>query len=251
MAPAPYSVIGPYTHGVWLVALKNNAFALMDRAHLPKPSAGIRYYWLGTTVTEVQDRYPGAIGSLHLPLLNVPSASAIQSALNGKVIGISGPSAGQVPGVPGGSSPNYPGAVPPPSPTQVGVPNPVAALADAINGIVDFLKFIAWIFHPVNLLRAVEFLTGIGLMFYGLSVLVKGAVRSSATHRTSVIGGIKSAFSKPEDHVAAGRAAGTRQGERDVAYREARSSVLQGSSNPPKKRTVTSTAKTAAKAAAK
>lgn len=42
-----------------------------------------------------------------------------------------------------------------------------SSVSDAINSTSDFLKFIGWIFHPRNILRAVEFLVGIALMIFG------------------------------------------------------------------------------------
>lgn len=44
----------------------------------------------------------------------------------------------------------------------------------AITSPLDFLMFIAWIFHPRTLLRAVEFLSGIALMAFGLWVQIRG-----------------------------------------------------------------------------
>lgn len=42
-------------------------------------------------------------------------------------------------------------------------------VAAAITSPLDFLKFIAWIFHPRNVLRAVEFLVGIALIAFGFN----------------------------------------------------------------------------------
>lgn len=52
-----------------------------------------------------------------------------------------------------------------------GIPNPLDLFqggADAISGTVDFLKWISWIFNPKNILRAVEFVTGLIIMAFGL-----------------------------------------------------------------------------------
>jgi hypothetical protein len=46
-------------------------------------------------------------------------------------------------------------------------------IADAIKSPLDFLKWIGWIFHPNNVLRAIEFLAGLGIMFLGLSNIMK------------------------------------------------------------------------------
>jgi hypothetical protein len=43
----------------------------------------------------------------------------------------------------------------------------------AITSPLDFLKFIAWIFHPRNILRAVEFLIGAVLMVFGFNAALQ------------------------------------------------------------------------------
>lgn len=48
-----------------------------------------------------------------------------------------------------------------------GAINSVSA-SDVINGVGDFLKWIAWLFNPINWLRAAEFTIGILLMGFGL-----------------------------------------------------------------------------------
>lgn len=56
--------------------------------------------------------------------------------------------------------------------TAIGQTGGVAGLLDktatSINSVVDFLKLISWLFHPRNVLRAVEFLIGAVLMIFGL-----------------------------------------------------------------------------------
>ena len=49
----------------------------------------------------------------------------------------------------------------------IGAGGLAAATAAAITSPLDFLKLIAWIFHPQNILRAVEFVVGIILMIFG------------------------------------------------------------------------------------
>lgn len=51
--------------------------------------------------------------------------------------------------------------------------NTFTGAADAISDVGDFLKFIAWIFNPVNILRAVEFLSGLGLMALGFHAVIQ------------------------------------------------------------------------------
>lgn len=43
-----------------------------------------------------------------------------------------------------------------------------SAIGDSINSTADFLKLIAWLFHPRNILRGVEFMVGLVLMIFGL-----------------------------------------------------------------------------------
>jgi len=103
------------------------------------------------------------------------------------------------------------------------------SIADAIGSNLDFLKWISWIFNPLNLLRAVEFLTGLAFVFYGLNVLMHRAMHRS-THRTTFGGTLMGLFRKTPVGRAAqvssarrrGRRAGQIQAERDTAYRGAR-----------------------------
>lgn len=46
-------------------------------------------------------------------------------------------------------------------------------LVGAITSPLDFLMFIAWIFHPRMILRAVEFVVGIALMIFGLHAAIQ------------------------------------------------------------------------------
>jgi hypothetical protein len=99
-------------------------------------------------------------------------------------------------------------------------------ISGAISGVTDFLKFISWIFHPLNLLRAVEFITGIATMFYGLHVMLGTMRRNSATHRST----LRTVFNwtpigrelKFAGARRRGKRAGQIQAERDVSYRGAR-----------------------------
>jgi hypothetical protein len=71
-------------------------------------------------------------------------------------------------------------------------PGIIRDTSNAIHGTTDFLKYIAWIFHPHNILRAVEFLAGLGLMAVGLSTILKevNGAGPIATVRDSVPGQI-------------------------------------------------------------
>lgn len=66
--------------------------------------------------------------------------------------------------------------------TAVGIP---VTAANAITGTADFLKMIAWLFHPRNLLRMVEFLVGILLMVFGLHAAFQARGERSEGFTTS------------------------------------------------------------------
>ena len=100
--------------------------------------------------------------------------------------------------------------------------NVISSAANAITSVTDFLAWIAWIFHPLNLLRAVEFLTGFALFMYGISTLMSHARHNARTHRSSVRSIFSGIFAlTPADRVKYA-IRGRQQGKRDVAYREAR-----------------------------
>lgn len=186
MAPPAYSTVGPYKHGVWLVVLKNGAAAIMNRAHLPAYTPGTEYYWLGSDPNQAASRLPGALGHLNLDVSTFPDATGIQPAFKGKVVGLAGDF-----GAPGGPPLGTPGA-PTTAPTVPGATysgGPLGGIADAITSVEDFLKLASWLFHPLNWLRAVEFLTGLAFMGWGVSTLLGTMRRGRMTHRTS-IGGI-------------------------------------------------------------
>lgn len=56
------------------------------------------------------------------------------------------------------------------------IPNPLDLFKDAagvVNDTKDFLKWIAWIFHPRNVLRVVEFFTGLTLIILGIHTAIQ------------------------------------------------------------------------------
>lgn len=204
MPTAAYSQVGPYRHGVWLVVLPNGAAGIMNRGNLPAYRPGTKYYWLGADPKKAADRLWGALSHLGLDVSTVPDATGLAPAFRGRIVGVSGDF-----GAPGGSGPK---PLSTPSIDTPTVPNaqygqgPLGGVADAISGTTDFLKLISWIFHPLNIMRAVEFLTGIAMMGFGLSTLLGVMRRGRATHRTT----LGMMFG------------GWRQGRRDRAYQNAR-----------------------------
>lgn len=57
---------------------------------------------------------------------------------------------------------------PPPGPLS-NIPKDISTIGSSITSVSDFLSYIAWIFYPANLLRAVEFVLGIVLILFGLT----------------------------------------------------------------------------------
>jgi Lysozyme like domain len=56
------------------------------------------------------------------------------------------------------------------------IPNPLdlfSGLSSGVNDVVDFLKILAWILNPANILRMVEFLFGVALMGFGLQAALQ------------------------------------------------------------------------------
>lgn len=63
------------------------------------------------------------------------------------------------------------------------IPTPdIPGLGTALNDATDFLSFISWLFHPLNWLRMVEFLSGMLFVFFGLRTTMRG-FRGSRTYR--------------------------------------------------------------------
>lgn len=62
-------------------------------------------------------------------------------------------------------------------PTPLGIiPNPLnfyKGLTQSINGTTDFLKLLAWIINPVNILRMVELLIGLAFMGFGFQAMLQ------------------------------------------------------------------------------
>lgn len=127
---------GPYKTGVWLVKLPNGKAGIYQKSQLPKPDGKIQYFWIGASKTQIQSRYQDAIDALGVDI------SQLTGGVSGSKFGPSGTNAG-----------------------LTGIPQ---TISDSINSATDFLKLVGWIFHPRNILRAAEFLTGIVLMVFGL-----------------------------------------------------------------------------------
>jgi hypothetical protein len=197
----------------------------MDRARLPRYTTGTEYYWLGVTPQQAISRLPGAIQNMNLDVSSIPiDPKLLDPAFHGQRVGISGDW-----NAPGAGGPKMgPPSTAQPAPTYPGAQYPQGPLGvlTAISETADFLKWIAWLFHPLNLLRAVEFITGLATMFYGLNTLMGVMRRGSATHRTTIRSlfnwtpmGKARQISRARSR---GRRAGQVQAERDVAYRGAR-----------------------------
>lgn len=65
---------------------------------------------------------------------------------------------------------------------------PFEAAAGAVSDLSTFLKFIAWMFTPVNLLRVAEGATGLMLLILGLASMLKRQTPGSGITRQFITG---------------------------------------------------------------
>lgn len=105
-----------------------------------------------------------------------------------------------------------------------GAPGQIKSLFDnvsgGINSTADFLKWIAWIFHPRNILRGIEALIGVGLMGAGMHAAISNLAAGAGASSSPTASG----RSKPS-----GASGGT--SPRPAARRAARG----GSGRPPRR----------------
>lgn len=67
------------------------------------------------------------------------------------------------------------------------IPNPFTFVGNLISGIGDvasFLKYLAWVLNPANILRMVEVLLGIGMMAFGIQSAVQGRSEAAEGFQT-------------------------------------------------------------------
>ena len=67
------------------------------------------------------------------------------------------------------------------------IPDPFSLVTGLISGVSDvasFLKLLAWIINPANILRMVEVLLGIGLMAFGLQAAAQGVGERNEGYET-------------------------------------------------------------------
>ena len=133
---ANYTDPGPYKGGIWLVKTPDGKAGFYQRDQLPPPDGKTKYFWIGSSKKQINARLSAAMAALGVSIDQLPG-------------GITGGQFG-------------------PSGTVQGLTGIPGTIASGISSVVDFLKLIGWIFHPRNLLRAVEFLAGIVLMLFGV-----------------------------------------------------------------------------------
>lgn len=96
-----------------------------------------------------------------------------------------------------------------------------------ISSVVDFLKWIAWLFNPINWLRMVEFVTGLILLLVGFWALLSGSRSPTLASTGAGIGRVTRELTaaSPAGRYARerrGRKMGAREGQREAARMEAR-----------------------------
>lgn len=99
-------------------------------------------------------------------------------------------------------------------------PNPLDLLtapATAIKDTADFLKWISWIFHPRNILRVVEFITGMTFIGFGLHMAIEAHRDSSSEQPVPILkrAAAKVVTRTPAGNVAS-RVAGKRAGKAEA-----------------------------------
>lgn len=168
----------PPPNGTWVVGVDNGGTAYLFKQGVGDPSgnaataAGLSN-WINlhtTDLTTMTLRLGAALNKLRLPqaqqnaLIQSVDVGSIQQG--GQYVAIGGGIAGQgqAPSASQGQAPSGSSAVG----VGLGDTGLFRSIAGAINSTADFLKFIAWIFHPRNLLRDVEFLVGITMMAFGI-----------------------------------------------------------------------------------
>lgn len=103
----------------------------------------------------------------------------------------------------------------------------VSDIGTAITDVGDFLSYIAWLFYPLNLLRAAEFVTGLFLFYLGIKPYIGGG-RLGGSGSTRVIRATLSAtpVGRTQREIS-GRRMGRREGQREAARMEARQEVTR------------------------
>lgn len=109
------------------------------------------------------------------------------------------------------------------SPTNTG--GVFSDVANAVTDVTDFLKFLGWIFYPLNWLRAVEFLTGLFLFSLGIRPYLQTG-RSLGATGSGLGRAVRSTLSATpagrEMRTVQGKRMGTREGQREAARMGAR-----------------------------
>lgn len=92
-------------------------------------------------------------------------------------------------------------------PDLTAIPNPLTFVSDLVNGVgsvTDFLQALVWILNPVNILRMVEFLTGLVLMGFGIHAAIQSAGERAEGYQTSENAISRSGLGRVSRELAAG-----------------------------------------------
>ena len=114
-----------------------------------------------------------------------------------------------------------------------------SGIPDAIGSVTDFLKWVAWLFNPLNWLRAVEFGVGILLMAFGLWTVFRARpLVSSGPGIERVTRELSAAtpFGRAAN-IARGRRMGRREGQIEHGRLEGRRESRTSLSEPTARRT--------------
>lgn len=114
--------------------------------------------------------------------------------------------------------------------------NPLAPFEDAknaIDGVGTFLKYIAWIFHPRNVLRVVQFLVGLETMVLGIVLAVEANRSPDAPERKVARMAVQAATTAaaPEASAAGGASKASSASKTSTSNRTVTSSKTSSSSS--------------------
>ena len=130
---------------------------------------------------------------------------------------------------------------------NIPIPNPLDIFKGAAAAVKDtgtFLQWIAWLFHPKNVLRAVEFVTGLTILGFGLHTLLavyKDAPQTGAAPRAAQR--VRTAAGEAVSMTPVGRAArvtrarkaGKRAARRGIRETEAKAAARKGRAQETKR----------------
>lgn len=181
--PAPAAGGAPAHPGLWLVEFPNGSVGLYGRNRLPNQIPGMKRAWVGSSPGDITSNIQRLIGSWNLDVSTLPVFTSERDVQ--KVVQTPEGIAGDWK-APGGGGPGMfrpPTATPVPTAPGAKYPTSPAPFGLDFSAITDFLNYAAWILHPLNWLRMVEFMVGLILGGIGIGLLARRGGGGGITRR--------------------------------------------------------------------